>query len=877
MDIDRRRSRTVRVGILLFGLTLVPLTGAGWFAYGEIRSVDYTREQAATVRQAADELVRVTELQSAILDEGLYASITGGVESLGVDNQLVIDLLGIDLLGDLTEARARVDAMVSDLGSPAIEESMAVARRPSGLSAIMMSDQYEEVSDAVGQRTDQILQELLLVAGDSGEAGPLVAELQSLQYATIARETIVDLFLGEFAVQFSEPDHALAELREIIVSVGQYDEATNRLMNDSATSEPVRELLASIQASPAQELLRQSTDEVLADGLAGAIRPDPTMQTILLDVEAVAAQFHAGIEVTDRHLDLVIAAGDQVSAATAELGQAAADRTSRAALTISVLVLTTVAFGLAVGAFIGRPLRRLAESVGRLSAGDNSGKLRPTGPREIREATQALNEAVDNLAWAERQANALATGRLDDPDLDEAAPGAFGASLQEAVRTLTDSLAEREEFRRRLSHEASHDSLTQVANRRAVMTHLERSLARTHRSSTKLAVMFIDLDGFKAVNDMEGHPVGDAVLCAVARRLVTTVRQGDQVGRVGGDEFVVVAEPVNGVEEALTLAARIREAICAPISSPDLTVSVDASIGIAIVDADCSLNADELLRDADLAVYKAKGKGRGQIVVCDEELRSELEQRASLEHALRDAIAHDELVVHYQSIVDPQGSTVLALEALVRWDRPGTGLVPPDEFIPHAERSELIVDIDRWVLAAVARQMQQWTEHPVFATVPVAVNISARHLGRADFVAGILDTLRQYDVACDRLIVEVTESAVVDDLDTAGWALQELRMEGVRVAIDDFGTGYTSLAHLRALPIDILKIDRSFTSDPHAASLVQLIIDTGHLLGARITSEGIETEEQAAALCGMGSDELQGFLYGRPVPVLQLEAQQLTT
>ena len=536
-----------------------------------------------------------------------------------------------------------------------------------------------------------------------------------------------------------------------------------------------------------------------------------------------------------------------------------------------MFVLTTLSFALAVSTVIGRPLRRLAESVRRLTNGDTAAKLRPTGPTEIREASQALNEAVDNLAWAERQAHALATGRLDDPILEEQAPGTFGASLQEAVATLTNSLAEREEFRRRLSHEANHDSLTQVANRRSVMANLERSLARTRRSSSQLAVMFIDLDGFKAVNDLEGHPVGDLVLAAVARRLVTSVRRGDQVGRVGGDEFVVVAEPVDGAEEALGLARRLREQVCAPITAGDVSVSVDASVGIAIIDAGSDLTADEVLRDADLAVYKAKAKGRGQIVVCDEQLRAELEQRADMEHALRAAIADDELVVHFQPIVDADGVEVLALEALVRWDRGGTGLVPPDHFIPHAERSELIVDVDRWVLDAVARQIREWDDHPTLGVVPVAVNVSARHLGRSDFVEGVLDILTAHDVPCDRLIVEVTESAVVHDLDHAGWSLQELRNRGVRVAIDDFGTGYTSLAHLRALPIDILKIDRSFTSDPSSASLVQLIIDTGHLLGARITSEGIETDEQGAALSSMGSDELQGFLYGRPVPAAQLE------
>jgi diguanylate cyclase (GGDEF)-like protein len=381
-----------------------------------------------------------------------------------------------------------------------------------------------------------------------------------------------------------------------------------------------------------------------------------------------------------------------------------------------------------------------------------------------------------------------------------------------------------------------------------------------------LALLFLDIDGFKSINDAYGHHVGDVALRTIAQRLAASIRRGDLAGRLGGDEFVVVAEPVADLEEAVALSNRILEVVTAPITFEGITITPSASIGIGL--ADGTLTADELLRDADLAVYRAKSLGKGRVDVCDEDLRNEVQERSSLEHALRAALANDEFVMFYQPTIDPRSRDITSLEALIRWDRPGVGIVGPDQFIPTAERSDLILDIDRWVLRQVAAQLAEWGGRQTLRALPVAVNISGRHLGSGTLLHDVESALAGHDVDHHLLIVEVTETALFEDMATAARELTQLRATGVRIALDDFGTGYMSLSHLRALPVDILKIDRSFVASMASDtedSLIRLIVDTGHLLGAVVTAEGVETEMQAQQLTEMGNDFLQGYLFSRPV------------
>jgi diguanylate cyclase (GGDEF)-like protein len=379
---------------------------------------------------------------------------------------------------------------------------------------------------------------------------------------------------------------------------------------------------------------------------------------------------------------------------------------------------------------------------------------------------------------AERQARALADGDLTNPALSERAPGLLGASLQTAVQTLAESLDEREEFRARLAHEAAHDGLTSLPNRNASLAQLQRGVSRTRRNAAMLAVMFVDLDGFKDINDGQGHQAGDDVLREIAERLLRSVRDGDHVGRLGGDEFLVVAEPVSGVDEALRLAERLQAAVSQPTVINGRAFHVNASIGVALTDAASDLTADELLRDADLAVYKAKALGRGRIELCDEDLRSEVRRRAALESSLRRAIDGDGFDLLYQPVIDRRTGRTTAVEALIRWDTPGDGTMPPPELIELAERSDLIVDIDNWVIERVVRQLSEW-DATAMSDVPISINISARHFGSERVVANILGAIAAAGVAPSRLAVELTESALLADLDSAAAKLQALRQAGI--------------------------------------------------------------------------------------------------
>jgi diguanylate cyclase (GGDEF)-like protein len=518
---------------------------------------------------------------------------------------------------------------------------------------------------------------------------------------------------------------------------------------------------------------------------------------------------------------------------------------------------------------VTRPVRRLAVAARALSQGNLDRTLAEEGPKEVRVAATALNEAILSMRQAEAQADALADARLDDPVLSQTAPGPLGASLQAAVSRLATSLADEEDFRHRLAHAAVHDSLTKLANRNAIFRHLDAALARTDRSSTYLALLQIDIDDFKSINELHGHQAGDLVLSTIGQRLVGAIRAGDQAGRLAGDQFVVVAEPIECATDAVRLAERVVERITEPIVAGPATIRVRASVGVGV--SRNGLTADELLRDTDLALFKAKSDGKSRIEVCDEELRAQLRHLSGMEQGIRHAIDNDEFVLHYQAAVGATDHRAVSLEALLRWERPDGGRVSPGEFIPVAERSELIVDLDRWVIGRAIAQLADWAGHAVLGSLPVSVNISGRHLGSGTVYHDISGALDEHGVDPSRLILEVTETAVLDDLGRAAAELTRLQALGVQIALDDFGTGYMSLAHLRRLPVDVLKIDRSFVTalepdhlDEAEHSLVRLMVQTGHLLGMKVTAEGVETPLQADRLTALGTDSIQGFLFSRP-------------
>jgi len=470
-----------------------------------------------------------------------------------------------------------------------------------------------------------------------------------------------------------------------------------------------------------------------------------------------------------------------------------------------------------------------------------------------------------------RHVQSIHTNLLADPDV-------------RAVVVTTRDVTAQKELEAQLQHNAFHDALTGLANRALFADRLEHALARTDRQAAPAAVLFVDLDDFKAVNDGAGHSSGDQLLVAVAERLRRVLRPGDTVARLGGDEFAVLLEDAVDAAHTQAAADRLLAALSEPFSGiggADEQVRITASVGIAMGAAG-QHDAAELLRHADVAMYAAKEAGKGRSAVFAPDMDSAIIGQLQLKAELARAVERGEFTVHYQPTVELATGRLAGVEALVRWQHPERGLVPPLDFIPLAEQTGLIVPIGRFVLREACRQMSAW--HRDYSTRPpmtVSVNLSARELDEPGLVGWVQEALEEAQLDPAHLVLEITESLLLVDLPTTVGTLLELRALGVRLAVDDFGTGYSSLAYLENLPVDILKIDKSFVDRiadlaPGSAEeadggaqrsvMVSAISQLGHALSLQMVAEGIEQPEQVTRLRGLDCQYGQGYYFARPLP-----------
>lgn len=430
-----------------------------------------------------------------------------------------------------------------------------------------------------------------------------------------------------------------------------------------------------------------------------------------------------------------------------------------------------------------------------------------------------------------------------------------------------------------LAHQATHDTLTGLPNRRAVHEHVAGLLTDVRGRGGVVAVLFLDVDRFKLVNDTHGHGFGDELLLAVARRLQACTRPDDLVARIGGDEFLVVVDGLEDVRAAMEVAQRTRLAFAVPFEVRGCEVACTTSIGAAVTDgSDVHVDPESMIRDADTAMYQAKEAGRDAVAVFDPSMRDRAAQRLELERDLRHALERDELSVHYQPVVRLPDGRVEGFEALLRWSHPTRGQVPPMSFVPVAEETGLIVEIGAWVMHQACRQLAEWRDTTVGGEhLFVAVNISARQLRDERLITTVHEALATHALPPDALHLELTESLLMDNPTTAAGLLNRLRQIGVRLAIDDFGTGYSSLAYLQRFSVDVVKIDRSFvegvdTPDSPDESLVAAIVAMAGALRVTTVAEGVETEAQALRLHELGCDIAQGYLYARPLAPDQVPA-----
>jgi diguanylate cyclase (GGDEF)-like protein/PAS domain S-box-containing protein len=476
-----------------------------------------------------------------------------------------------------------------------------------------------------------------------------------------------------------------------------------------------------------------------------------------------------------------------------------------------------------------------------------------TEPDHVSRAEWELTDATGRV----RHAESAITNLISDPSV---------RGLVINTRDATDQVA----LEHQLRHEAFHDPLTGLANRALLTDRAEQALARSVRSGATVAVLLIDLDGFKGVNDSLGHQVGDVVLCEVARRLESLVRSEDTVARLGGDEFVVLIDDVSGLEETKALAARVCDVLRPRFSLPGWDYAVTASVGVAIGSAS-GTDAPDLLRDADTAMYVAKTGGKDSVRVFAPSMHERAHERFRLQVDLRDALDRSELVLFYQPIFEMHDGRLKGFEALVRWSHPTRGLLAPERFIPLAEESGLIVPVGRWVLEEAVGQLAAWgRRHASAGSLSISVNVSTVQLTAPSLIADVKRVLEKAGIAPSRLVLEITEGSLANQTERVIEVLGEMRQLGVQIAIDDFGTGYASLSHLQRLPVDILKVDKSFvmalSDGGKSRELLQAILGVGQALSLAVVAEGIEAQTQMTALQEMGCEMAQGFLVGKPSP-----------
>jgi diguanylate cyclase (GGDEF)-like protein len=521
---------------------------------------------------------------------------------------------------------------------------------------------------------------------------------------------------------------------------------------------------------------------------------------------------------------------------------------------------------------------------GRLTVTFHDGLVRQDLADQRRGGLLVLGGAFLLLAIASlvavRRLVAVPLGRLRDSLRHNAVSaqrehlaGSSHDELGEVMYAYNQLLTEIDQRSHDIQHLAYHDPLTGLPNRRLLEDRLGHAVAVAERQGRSVAVLFADIDNFKVVNDTLGHKIGDELIRIVATRLTASTRSMDTVARWGGDEFVVVVENIASPGEAASISEKITEAVGQPIDLGNNLLRIGVSLGISLYPQD-GQDVTTLVKNADMALFEAKGRGRNTFHFFDQTMNSRALRRLEIEMALRQAIDHDQLELHYQPKIETTSGRLTGVEALVRWRRPGEGLVPPDQFIPVAEESDLVVAIGDWVLREACAQILRWRAKGL-GDIHVAVNLSPRHFRRDEDVDDIIRVVESSGVPARLIEIELTESTLLHDPGRVAEHLKRLRDQGFGIAIDDFGTGYSNLSYLRRLPITTLKIDRSFVMDIEQnadnGEIIRAIIAMANTLGLALVAEGVETEGQLAFLRRCSCEVAQGFYFARPMPPADIE------
>lgn len=849
-------------------LTAIPIIGLAILALREVTGNMETAAAASDVARAVEEQSAAINVLTPLQIERIGAVGVARLLELGLDPNEVVAAMEQDYLA------------VRDQNTPVLDEQLA------NLSRVVADHDFGDRPDLTDTIDDSIRQI------DATRAGVVdgTVTVDQAQQAYDSMLAAADLFLTEAAVAFQaeHPDAFDAqdalrqqELNRVVLRSASLETS---LITDVITGTSSLDILQLIAAQTVHDeaLLRaseqrstESIDELLdeRDDLVSVssiwLANDPvTAERVAIEPELYgdfASLFVERLEYLEAVEAVTIESGAQVVADAVAQAARIDDQNRRTAMGLLAIGIGVLVFQFAIIRSFARPLRRLRSSVEQIGGGDLAVEELPlVGPSDIRRVTAALNDMSGTLDSVDRELKGLAAGSTER--LETPIPGAVGTSIRESVDrlvALTDDLRTSEE---RLRVEAAHDALTSRLNRVGAVAQLERLLADAR---IPFAVMIVDLDGFKNVNDTIGQAIGDRMLCEVADRLDATVGDAGVVARVGGDEFMVMALDCHDDVAAMELGERIIRAIEQPFRFDDYVLSVSGSVGVRL--ASSVDDALTVVEHTDAAVYHAKRRGRRRVETYDRELQESIEQSARIELALRRGVENGELVLHLQPTVDAATLRPVGAEALVRWDRPGIGLAQPSDFIHIAERSSLIIEIGRWVLFEVCALVAEWRRRDPTCDVRLALNVSGRHVVEADLVGDLDDAIAATGADPKLLEVEITESHLLDDIVRVSAVLSALRDRGVSIAVDDFGTGYSSMTYLQRLPLDAVKIDRSFveraTDEQFDAVVIESIIRIGDFLGLEVIAEGVETDAQLAWLRARGVHRIQGFLIGRPSPI----------
>ncbi len=878
----RRSQRVGRFGprslaARLLTVMLVPVIGLQVFAYREVQTHRSAAQSAAEVRAQVVVLQHAGQLIVPLYVEYITTDGVMQAELQGIDRGALAAATNIDYIGLITGARVELDQGLDELvsagsglvlssGSTLEGEAQSIREQLTQVRAAF--DAKEPVSadvDAVFTRMIALLDEL------NARGRRVFDSATTSELARVGAET--GLLLDVLGYTTTEL-HLLAQAG---ISGGSRDDVIGAVKAAGSLDSSLaglRAIIAPDRRSAFDEAMGDysfvAVDASLPIWAARMLRASDA-NTEVLDNSSVLSAIVNLLTASFGRLDRLQMYADRFLAGEVQIAdriQADADHNRHNALVVmlAAIGISLVLLGLVLLSIL-RPLGRLTRQSQQVVEGDLAlAAVKPTGPTDIRVVMRTFNQMVTTLRAYDAQVRRLALG---DTQIDHTLPGRLGDTLRQSVTHLAAVTSKLHASEAAANVQARTDPLTGLANRTAALEHLAVLASRARIERVSSAIVFLDLDGFKSVNDTQGHGEGDRILGEIGARLREAC-PNELVARIGGDEFIVLVNGVADQDEVVALALRLIDIVSEPCTgSSGQLFAISASAGVSFVDG--TRDPLDCVAQADSAVYHAKESGRGRVEVYNEHLARDIEDRADMALTMRQGLLDNQFALKLQPIIDVATKQPVGAEVLLRWNRPGQGEIGPNDFIPIAERTGAILDIDAWVIEQSIDILRSWQADPLTAALRIAINISGRHI-----IDGALSPL--VDRLCTKagvdpgmIDLEITETHLVADVARASAVVDDLRRQGIKVAIDDFGTGYSSMGYLHQLTVDTLKIDGVFIAgmcdNPLDRTIVELLLRLGDSLGLKVVAEGVDSEDKLAKLLVMGCPMAQGFYIARPMPV----------